>query len=211
MSAFKDRSGAQFGRLTVERLASRGTNGARWECRCDCGRLTVLSSGNLLATRSCGRCLAYAVEASPTDLAWAAGFFDGEGSICLMRRVLRGRVTDVFTLAIVVVNTCLSALARLKETFALGAIHSRKAHEGRQQVYEWHLSAQSAERLLLSIKPYVVVKRRQVDLALEYRALRREGPSLKMSAEAFARACQIAAEISQANGRNYRKDVTVGQ
>ncbi len=55
-----DRTGQRYGSLLVLRKARHG--GARnarhtfWECRCDCGRTTIVSSGHLTQgdTRSCG-------------------------------------------------------------------------------------------------------------------------------------------------------------
>lgn len=49
--------GTRFGRLTVVGLSSRRNQGqACWECRCDCGNLTTVISGNLRRgiTKSCG-------------------------------------------------------------------------------------------------------------------------------------------------------------
>jgi len=54
---FIDRTGARYGKLTV--LRRHGTNALRkvtWECLCDCGNLTVVTSGSLATgnTSSCG-------------------------------------------------------------------------------------------------------------------------------------------------------------
>ena len=49
-------SGQRFGRLTVlGRVAAPGAHNAMWECRCDCGKLTVGAGANLGKTKfSCG-------------------------------------------------------------------------------------------------------------------------------------------------------------
>lgn len=57
--AFKNIAGKKFGKLTPIKLHSRGTQGWKWSCLCDCGKETVvlgksMSSGD---TKSCG-CLA---------------------------------------------------------------------------------------------------------------------------------------------------------
>ena len=54
---FIDRTGMRYGRLTVENR--HGTNALRkvtWECLCDCGNRTVVTSGSLATgnTTSCG-------------------------------------------------------------------------------------------------------------------------------------------------------------
>ena len=54
-NGFIDRTGQRFGCLTVlRRVPAAGR--VRWECRCDCGRLTVAQANNLQSgnTRSCG-------------------------------------------------------------------------------------------------------------------------------------------------------------
>ena len=57
MSALKDLTGQRFGRLVViERSGSNNQKRATWKCCCDCGRVTVVTSSNLLRgiTKSCG-------------------------------------------------------------------------------------------------------------------------------------------------------------
>ena len=54
---FIDRSGMRYGKLTV--LSREGTNALKkvtWRCQCDCGNVTVVTSGSLATgnTSSCG-------------------------------------------------------------------------------------------------------------------------------------------------------------
>jgi len=52
-----DLMGRTFGRLTVTATADSTKNGdSRWECRCECGAVSVVSYGPLSdgRTRSCG-------------------------------------------------------------------------------------------------------------------------------------------------------------
>lgn len=52
----KDLSNKKFGRLLVKKYVAVGTNGAIWECLCDCGEVCYVSSSGLLSghTKSCG-------------------------------------------------------------------------------------------------------------------------------------------------------------
>lgn len=56
--SFKDISGQRFGKLVAIRPVSKRTKDERvhWECKCDCGRITVVNGNNLRSgtTRSCG-------------------------------------------------------------------------------------------------------------------------------------------------------------
>lgn len=56
MSRSRDYVGQKFGRLTVISRAGLTNNrrNSTWNCRCDCGSLRVVSSGNLPVQKSCG-------------------------------------------------------------------------------------------------------------------------------------------------------------
>ena len=57
MGKLVDLTGQRFGRLIViERAGSDKQKRATWKCSCDCGQVSIVSSGNLLKgiTRSCG-------------------------------------------------------------------------------------------------------------------------------------------------------------
>ena len=54
----KDLTNKKFGRLVVKKLVSERTKngGAKWKCLCECGKIKITSSTNLLQGRckSCG-------------------------------------------------------------------------------------------------------------------------------------------------------------
>lgn len=56
----KDYTGKRFGQLTVIGYAGKKDGAHRWECRCDCGKLTVVGQTRLQSgkTKSCG-CLGH--------------------------------------------------------------------------------------------------------------------------------------------------------
>ena len=56
MADINDISGQRFGRLIVLRLIERTRSATRWECRCDCGAITVTAASRLKSgkTQSCG-------------------------------------------------------------------------------------------------------------------------------------------------------------
>ena len=55
-SNFNDLTGKKFGRLTVIKRAKNSNNSTMWECVCDCGNTTIVSSSALVSgnTKSCG-------------------------------------------------------------------------------------------------------------------------------------------------------------
>ena len=61
MGKFQDLTGQRFGRLTVvnrgpDRISPKGARLVCWNCRCDCGNMTLVDAGNLRGgnTKSCG-------------------------------------------------------------------------------------------------------------------------------------------------------------
>ena len=56
MGNYKDLTGNKYNMLTVLRRLPNSGNNAVWECRCDCGNITKVTSGNLKngSVKSCG-------------------------------------------------------------------------------------------------------------------------------------------------------------
>lgn len=58
MGKVKDKTGQRFGKLTVIKFTGQTDNNRHslWECQCDCGNKTIVSSANLISggTKSCG-------------------------------------------------------------------------------------------------------------------------------------------------------------
>ena len=109
------------------------------------------------------------------SLAWAAGFFDGEGCVLLVTRT-RGRCTEV-RLQITAVNTDIRPLHRFRELFG-GSIQVVQ-HPGNKHGYKpswaWVAAHRIAENALQAMLPWLLVKREQAIIALLARAIKRQG------------------------------------
>ncbi len=99
------------------------------------------------------------------DLAWAAGFFDGEGFICIQRRggkykshYLRLGINHVAPEPLYAFNELFGGIVR----FDAGVKGNRKPR------YTWGLSCISAETFLRQIQPYVKNKGCVLKLALDF-------------------------------------------
>lgn len=134
-------------------------------------------------------------------LAWAAGFFDGEGCVlvtisknseCLSghRAILQASASQ----------TSRPCLEKLVERFG-GAVCAQKYRtpKGRRWsvAYQWTVRSEAALDFLRAVQPYSVVKRTQIDLALTYPLLNAEGRkhgSLKapIPPEVFAERVRVA-------------------
>lgn len=107
------------------------------------------------------------VPATEADRAWAAGVFDGEGSVYISPR------RRTYSL-IVSVGQSSSSRARpapmvlkLREHFG-GSLSCMQRPNGLPH-HTWQVSCRAAELFLRAIAPYVVQRREQVALALDYR------------------------------------------
>ena len=109
---------------------------------------------------------------SQTELAYLAGFIDGEGTITLNYR----RDRDSFQPLISITNTDKMIIEWLANIFSGGGIteynsthtHSFK-YENRKTLYVYQLGRQSEiVKLLESILPYLKVKKKRAELLLIY-------------------------------------------
>jgi hypothetical protein len=106
---------------------------------------------------------------SVEELAWAAGLFDGEGSVGLYpANRSRGH-----HLVVTVANCHVPTLERFVEWFG-GSIYRTNPHDSkRRPIYQWQLSGkEKMADFLYQIHPYSVTKRLQIWIAAEWLALR---------------------------------------
>lgn len=98
-------------------------------------------------------------------LVYTAGFLDGEGSICIRRRCLSGRLTRGFVLNISAQQVDPAPLWILQSVFG-GHVCDPK-HKGSRPIYAWKVTAIRAVQALKELLPYLIVKRSQAECALE--------------------------------------------
>lgn len=109
-----------------------------------------------------------------TDIAWAAGIIDGEGCIYIGRQQggTFGRVNVSHRMYVKVTMCHRPTLEALRAIFGMGSVHHQdKATERRNDSYSWWVGARQAEQLLLWVRPYLVTKAIEADIALEFMAL----------------------------------------
>jgi hypothetical protein len=105
-------------------------------------------------------------------LAWAAGFFDGEGCVLVEMSKEKGCKHGYRTsLHATVTQTSLPCLDLFLKRFGGGITSAEhKTPSGRRWAvqYRWSVRNENALEFLRSIEPYVVVKKEQVQVALAY-------------------------------------------
>ena len=120
------------------------------------------------------------LEVDQTKLAWAAGFFDGEGCVAALEGKTRtGRLQHQLFLD--ATQSSIPPLSQLADIFG-GRIHPDRPRLNRltrRPIFHWRLyGAARVAHALASLLPYLVVKRPQAEAALELAdTFRRRTPS----------------------------------
>lgn len=100
---------------------------------------------------------------------YAAGLFDGEGMVRINRYRRTGHL-DRFALSVMIGMCNPDAILTLRDRFG-GSLHTNH-HEERNQnhrpQYCWFLGSDAAARFLEAIQPYSIIKRLEIEVALEF-------------------------------------------
>ena len=108
-------------------------------------------------------------------LAYMAGFFDGEGCVCItpIGRVT-SRQSQTFSMRAQVVSTNKEIIELWKDSFG-GDIKSRKIGGNRQACWVWRISAKQAAVVLGLMLPYLKIKKPQAQRAIEFQEHKTRG------------------------------------
>lgn len=103
------------------------------------------------------------MELSPQ---WIAGFFDGEG--CISIQSDKG-------LRVIFINTRRDVLLAVSEGFGgVGKLKVKKripGERGTRPCYQWITWGREAQRVLETLLPYLVIKKSEAEVALEFQSL----------------------------------------
>ena len=114
---------------------------------------------------------------SEIELAWAAGFFDGEGSVGIsFHSTMRsGKRYRNHVLRVAVLNTHLQSILLFQTMFG-GKVYRRKlTGMGKRQVWCWQAGSLKAIRFLESVQPYLKVKASHAIFAIAFQKSKRFG------------------------------------
>lgn len=110
------------------------------------------------------------------ELAYLAGFFDGEGCVLIYHR--RDQIGH--ELIVNVSQTTREPLARFQRAFGGSIGVSRRKSEHHRQTYAWRASSRAARLCLNALRPYMTVKAEQVDVALAPELMWGSPPHLRL-------------------------------
>ena len=129
-----------------------------------------------------------------TQLAWVAGFVDGEGCITT---ITNGPAGSKHMVCLSVCNTDRAVIDLLKKWFRCGGIttnHQKRRNPNWLDAYTWTVRAKAAGGVISVLLPFLRVKHKQARVALRLRKIVEEGGTLKTKAK-------LALEIRSHNGR----------
>ncbi len=113
------------------------------------------------------------------DLAWAAGFFDGEGYITISRRNHRGYTGHYLRVGIN--HVAREPLDKFVELFGGKLEYTDKVVGNRKPRYRWIASTSRAAEVLVLLQPYIINKGREISLALQFQNSINPGNNQRLS------------------------------
>jgi hypothetical protein len=140
----------------------------------------------------------------PTDLAWAAGFIDGEGTISLRLHVNTQGNTYIYP-TLQAANTNVEMLQELRYMFG-GSIHAVKQVDGRKRVHRWTCGSRQSVEAIRLLLPYLKLKRPQAALVLEAAAFRDDRETHRMSQKQWNQQLLLMAQVKMLNRRGQVAD-----
>lgn len=120
---------------------------------------------------------------TPIELAWAAGFFEGEGTV----RITRPSAKNWGTLWVAISNTDMQTLQWYHARWA-GSVHKCSPSGNRRDAWMWVIASQKAAAFLRQIRPYLVrdAVRAKIDHALAFQEQKRFDVKHLNDAERYA-------------------------
>ncbi len=138
------------------------------------------------------------------ELAYIAGFFDGEGSVTIHENCKpspRGKSPN-HTLQVSIGNTDPSILVWIQKEFG-GSLTNRPApNERSKAVTQWTVRARSAFPFLLAIEPFVRMKKPQIQKAIEFQSSKSMVGPKRVSSEVLVWREAQRQIIRKLNGRH---------
>ena len=136
------------------------------------------------------------------DDRYAAGIFDGEGCVLINKRVLKAsNEIPQYNLKISITATYLPMLEAMQQTYG-GSVQAVN-NKVNKPLYSWALSTNGSIAFLTRVYPYLMEKKAQAWLALEYHAQRtHNSATYRVSPEEVALREGYFLALKQAKGRD---------
>jgi len=142
-------------------------------------------------------------EIPQAELAYWAGFIDGEGSIFIKKEKSRaGRVTPIYELALKVENTNKEVIERFFKTFQSGyKTYREKNGKNGKPLYGVTIKQQKALNILEMLEPFIIVKKKNIEIAKAFLNLKTEFHGKTLSDEEVKKREYFYQEMKKLNMR----------
>lgn len=111
-------------------------------------------------------------QITDTQAAWLAGIIDGEGCIAVMRQVRADRPSVRYWITLRISMVHYPTLENIQQITGLSKVHARKGSKPRQpnerQPWYWNVASREAAAVLTRVLPFLVTKRIEAELTLEF-------------------------------------------
>jgi hypothetical protein len=140
-----------------------------------------------------------------TEKAYLAGLIDGEGTVSIVRLRHRGPGFEHYVASVEISNTNVKMIDWVMERLGGSVVvDARKKVSGQKQVYRIGLRNKLAEKVLLEVLPYLVLKGKQAELVLELRSrTRRDGDRRRLTSAERAYRSHLYEECGKLNVRGH--------
>ena len=142
-----------------------------------------------------------------TQIAWAAGFLDGEGCFSIKRYRKHGQGEYLYYVAMISCGQVakpdgIIAIEKLKELFG-GSISKYYLTRNRSDVVSWMVTSNNARNCIEKLLPYLIVKKSQAIILQEFvNSLRPNGKRQgKLSEQETQRRREFFERISKLNSK----------
>ena len=129
------------------------------------------------------------------DLAWVAGFFDGEGSVTISHPQpverpgwfgLQVRISQITKEPLTVISAMFGGTVGVRDN---------SGGFGTRQIYQWSLTSTKAGEFLELLLPYLIVKKADALLALEFLAVREPRRGIRLTEGEAAQRLALRTEL----------------
>lgn len=129
------------------------------------------------------------------ELAYIAGLVDGEGSV-----LIEPSSDRTFRVELQIVNTDKRMIDFVKESLGIGRIHPTPIKGGRKKIlWRWNLVNNHATLVMKLLLPYLVIKKEQALLCIQYRKEYRNLHTVSNKNEVIRRRKELYFKVKELN------------
>lgn len=131
---------------------------------------------------------------------YLGGYFDAKGTICCVARKPSSKGSDFY----VAIST--SSQPQILEAIAakFGGSVAERGIAGQRSVYSWRVCFTEAARFLEAVRPFVRLRAREIDLALEFYTIIKQHGGRSVTADTMRLRQRVVEQLAQFKKRKKR-------